>query len=130
MQPDARRIPVVDDGAHRHTERFSGFLNGETMSGSSDKLLVDVQSQKEAVMIAPTRPAMSVSEPTLYVAFELGKKEWKLAMTAGFGVQPWLRTVTSRDWGAVDRAIAQGRARFGLTAAASVVSCYEAGRDG
>ena len=33
----------------------------------------------------------SVSEPTLYVAFELGQKEWKLAMTAGFGVQPWVR---------------------------------------
>ena len=28
-------------------------------------------------MIATTRPEMSVSEPTLYVAFELGKKEWK-----------------------------------------------------
>ena len=37
-------------------------------------------------MIATTRPEMSVSEPTLYVAFELGKKEWKLAMTSGFGV--------------------------------------------
>ena len=29
MQPGARRIPVVDDRAHRHTERFSGFLNRE-----------------------------------------------------------------------------------------------------
>jgi transposase len=72
----------------------------------------------------------SVSEPTLYVAFELGKKEWKLAMTSGFGVQPWLRTVASRDWKGVERVIAQGRARFGLPAAAPVVSCYEAGRDG
>jgi transposase len=81
-------------------------------------------------MIATTRPEMSVSEPTLYVAFELGKKDWKLAMTAGFGVPPWLRTVPSRDWGAVGRAIAQGRARFGLPAAGRVVSCYEAGRDG
>jgi len=81
-------------------------------------------------MNAMTRPAMSVSEPTLYVAFELGKKDWKLAMTAGFGVQPWLRTVPSGDWAAVARAIAQGRARFGLPAGAHVVSCYEAGRDG
>ena len=37
-------------------------------------------------MIATTRPEMSVNEPTLYVAFELGKKDWKLAMTSGFGV--------------------------------------------
>src|SRR5713226_8366887 len=68
-------------------------------------------------MIATTRPEMSVSEPTLYVAFELGKKEWKLAMTSGFGVAPWLRSVVSGDWRGVDRAIAQGRARFGLAAA-------------
>jgi transposase len=81
-------------------------------------------------MTAMTRPMMSVSEPTLYVAFELGKKDWKLAMTSGFGIQPWLRTVASKDWGAVARAIAQGRARFGLSATARVVSCYEAGRDG
>jgi len=81
-------------------------------------------------MIARTRPEMSVSEPTMYVAFELGKKEWKLAMTSGFGVAPWLRSVVSGDWRGVDRAIAQGRARFGLAAAVPVVSCYEAGRDG
>ena len=72
----------------------------------------------------------SVNEPTLYVAFELGKKEWKLAMTSGFGVQPWVRTVASRDWVRVERALTQGRARLGLPATAVVVSCYEAGRDG
>src|SRR3989442_37863 len=44
------------------------------------------QAKKEAVMIATTRPEMSVSEPTLYVAFELGQKEWKLAMTSRFCV--------------------------------------------
>jgi len=81
-------------------------------------------------MHAMTRPAMSVSEPTLYVAFELGKKDWKLGMTSGFGVPPWLRTVPSGDWGGVTRALTLGRARFGLPAAARVVSCYEAGRDG
>ena len=81
-------------------------------------------------MTAMTRPELSVNESTLYVAFELGKKDWKLAMTSGFGVQPWLRTVASRDWASVERAIAHGRARFGLSAATRVVSCYEAGRDG
>jgi len=82
-------------------------------------------------MTATTRPEFrSVSEPTLYVAFELGKKEWKLAMTSGFGVAPWLRSIASGDWRGVERAIAQGRARFGLPAAAPAVSCYEAGRDG
>jgi transposase len=82
-------------------------------------------------MTATTRPELrSVSEPTLYVAFELGKKEWKLAMTSGFGVPPWLRTVASGDLRGVERALAQGRQRFGLATSAAVVSCYEAGRDG
>src|SRR5229473_500098 len=67
-------------------------------------------------MIATTRPEMSVNEPTLYVAFELGKKDWKLAMTSGFGVNPWLRTVASGDLRAVERAVQQGRIRFGLSA--------------
>ena len=81
-------------------------------------------------MIATTRPEISVSEPTLYVAFELGRKEWKLAMTSGFGVAPWVRSVVSGDWRAIERVIAQGRARFGVPTAAPVESCYEAGRDG
>jgi transposase len=81
-------------------------------------------------MIATTRPEISVSEPTLYVAFELGKKEWKLAMTSGFGVDSWLRTIVSGDLRAVERALRDGRRRFGLPVAAPVVSCYEAGRDG
>jgi transposase len=72
----------------------------------------------------------SVSEPTLSVAFELGKKEWKLAMTSGFGVEPWLRTVASGDLGAVERVLREGRRRWRLPATARVVSCYEAGRDG
>src|SRR5438552_4702935 len=81
-------------------------------------------------MIATTRPEMSVREPTLYVAFELGKKDWKLAMTSGFGVEPWMRTVTSGDLRAVERVLRDGRRRFGLPTHAAVVSCYEAGRDG
>ena len=81
-------------------------------------------------MIATTRPEISVSEPTLYMALELGKKDWKLAMTSGFGGTPWLRTVAGGDVHAVARALRQGRVRFGLAAQAPVVSCYEAGRDG
>jgi len=81
-------------------------------------------------MIAAARSDVSVNESVLYVAFELGKKEWKLAMTSGFGKQPWLRTVASGDLGAVDRALRNGRQRFGLPVTARVISCYEAGRDG
>jgi hypothetical protein len=46
-------------------------------------------------------------------------------MTSGFGVTPWLRSVASGDWLAVDRAIGYGRARFGLGGDALVVSCVD-----
>jgi transposase len=82
-------------------------------------------------MIATTRAAFGrVREPALYVAFELGQNEWKLALTSGFGVAPWVRTVPHGDCGAVARARRQGRQRFGLPVQARVVSGYEAGRDG
>ena len=81
-------------------------------------------------MIATTHPESSVNEPPLYVAFELGKKDWKLAMTSGFGVEPWVRTVASGDLRGVERALGDGRLRLGLPGRAPVVSCYEAGRDG
>jgi transposase len=81
-------------------------------------------------MIATVRSEVSVAESVLFVAFELGQRTWKLAMTSGFGVGPCLRTVASGDWEAVERALAYGRHRCGLPATARVVSCYEAGRDG
>jgi transposase len=81
-------------------------------------------------MIATTRSNSSVSDSVLYVAFEVGKQQWKLAMTSGFGVAPAVRSVAAGDWAAVERAFVEGRARLGLAATAPVVSCYEAGRDG
>ena len=81
-------------------------------------------------MIATTRSAISVSAPTMFVAFELGKKEWTLAVTSGIGVTPVLRTVPAREWPRVLRVLSEARQRLGLAATAGVVSCYEAGRDG
>ena len=81
-------------------------------------------------MIATVRSTESVNEPTLYVAFELAKKDWKLAMTSGVGVTPWLRTVPAGDLEAVRRAVGAACERFGVPASGGVRSCYEAGRDG
>src|SRR5262245_30034643 len=81
-------------------------------------------------MIAAVRSDVSVNEPVLYVALELGKKNWKLAMTSGFGRTAWLRTIAGGDMGAVERAVRSGRERFALPPQARIVSCYEAGRDG
>jgi transposase len=72
----------------------------------------------------------SVAAPALYVALELGKKEWKLGLTSGFGVAPWVRTVSAGNFEGIGRVLARARARFGVAPDAPIWSCYEAGRDG
>ena len=73
-------------------------------------------------MTAETRSLMSVPDGRLFVAFELGKKDWKLAMTSGFGVKPVMKTVPSGDWVAVERALAAGRSRLALGSTAGRVA--------
>jgi transposase len=81
-------------------------------------------------MTATRTLAGSVREATLYVAFELGARSWKVGMTSGFGIAPWVKGVPAGDWTAIQRLLQGAKARFALPAAAPVVSCYEAGRDG
>src|SRR6266704_4965260 len=69
-------------------------------------------------------------EATLFVAFELSEKTWKLGFTSGHGQKPRERTVTARHQERVLDEIAQAKRRMGLPESAAVVSCYEAGRDG
>ena len=65
----------------------------------------------------------------LYMAFELGEKNWKLAL--GDGVRsPSRYTVAAGDTAALLEYMAKAKARFGLAPEASMHSCYEAGRDG
>jgi transposase len=68
--------------------------------------------------------------PTLYVAFELGWKTWKLASTVGLGQRPRVSTIPAGDEQAVVKEISKALERFGLPQDSRVVSCYEAGRDG
>ena len=72
----------------------------------------------------------TTSEGTLFVAFELSEKTWKLGFTTGHGQKPRERAVTARDQKRVLDDIAQAKRRFDLPETAPVVSCYEAGREG
>src|SRR5713226_4097794 len=72
----------------------------------------------------------NTTEGTLFVAFELSEKTWKLGFTTGHGQQPRERTVTARHQEHVLNEIAQAKRRLGLPETAPVVSCYEAGREG
>src|SRR4029434_1613316 len=69
------------------------------------------------------------TEGTLFVAFELSEKTWKLGFTTGHGQKPRERTVTARQQECVLDEIAQAKRRLGLPDTAPVVSCYEAGRE-
>jgi len=81
-------------------------------------------------MVATRSTDCSTMSACLYVAFELGEEDWKLAFSVGLGRKPRQRKVIARDWGAVAEEIRRAKQRFGLGEDAAVVSCYEAGRDG
>jgi transposase len=74
--------------------------------------------------------AMSARASALYLSFELGEREWKLAFTLGLGHRPRHRTVRARDFAQVLAEIAAAQAHWALAPTTVVRSCYEAGRDG
>ena len=76
---------------------------------------------------AATRPRVA---STLYLAFELGNSEWKLAMTTSIDQAPVVRTMPARMLKTLEAEIARAKTHIGLPATAPVRSCYEAGRDG
>jgi len=68
--------------------------------------------------------------PTLYLAFELSNKKWKLGSSIGLGQNPRERTIDAGDLQALEEEVGRAKERFRLPDDARVVSCYEAGRDG
>jgi len=66
----------------------------------------------------------------LFLALELGGKEWKLGFATGMGKRPRERVVKAGDVESLAAEIDRARRRFGLKRDGQVVSCYEAGRDG
>ena len=72
----------------------------------------------------------SLTEGTLFVAFELREKTWKLGFTTGHGQKPRERTVCARQQERVLDEIARAKDRLGLPVSAAAVRCYEAGREG
>src|SRR5262249_4978460 len=67
---------------------------------------------------------------TLFVAFALTEKTWRLGFTAGPGRSAGGRTVPGREQQRTRGQTAQATRRVGLPDAAAVVGCSEAGREG
>jgi len=68
--------------------------------------------------------------PPLYLAFELSQKHWKLGFTIGVGQRPRIRTIQARDLSALKWEVQEAPHRFRLSDKVTILSCYEAGRDG
>jgi transposase len=81
-------------------------------------------------MTATHNSKNTTSTGSLYLAFELGEREWKLAFTIGMGQKPRLRSMPGRDLPRLHEEIAKAKRRFQLPVDAPLRSCYEAGRDG
>jgi transposase len=79
----------------------------------------------------PVQPAFQPKTMgVLYLAFELGWNEWKLAFATAPADNPRLRSIGGRNTQALLQEIVKAKKRFGLADDAPVHSCYEAGRDG
>lgn len=87
-------------------------------------------TRKKHCMTPVHAPAATERVAVLYLAFELGWSEWKLAFGTGPRANVRLRTIGGRNTVALVEEIAKAKKRLGLPDDAPVVSCYEAGRDG
>ena len=66
----------------------------------------------------PATHSNKVTTPSdaLYLAFELGEREWKLAFTVGMAQKPRLRCLPARDLARLHQEIALAKQRFHLPA--------------
>lgn len=70
------------------------------------------------------------SKQALYVALELSKKKWKLAIGDGSAAPPRVVSIAAGDFEALEGHLGRARKRFAVPEDAVVRTCYEAGRDG
>jgi transposase len=88
------------------------------------------KTARPATAAATQVQAQPKTAGVLYLAFELGWNEWKLAFATAPADNPRLRSIAARNTQALLQEIARAKERFGLPEDAPVHSCYEAGRDG
>jgi len=75
-----------------------------------------------------TRKDNNTEQASLYMAFELADKKWKLAFSEGSRERQ--REIDADEKERIWEEIEKAKARFGLGDDVRIVSCYEAGRDG
>lgn len=96
------------------------------MTATRERHSMELDSPSPAAAAAGSGKTQGV----LYLAFELGWNEWKLAFSTGPADNPRLRTIGARNTQTLLQEIAKAKTRFVLDESAPVRCCYEAGRDG
>jgi transposase len=81
-------------------------------------------------MTATQNQSSKNGERRLYVSFELGWSQWKLAFCSAAADPARVRAIGARNMDALRQELVKAKERFGLPTDAPVYSCYEAGRDG
>src|SRR5215469_5349594 len=75
-------------------------------------------------MTATHNCQVTTGADVLYLAFELGETQWKLAFTIGVGQKPRLRSMPARELPRLQEEIAKAKKRFQLPVDAPVrISC-------
>jgi transposase len=72
----------------------------------------------------------SATATCLLMAFELGQRSWKLGFSTSLGQRPRVRQIPAGAVGVIANEIVRAKMRLGVPVETSVISCYEAGRDG
>jgi transposase len=93
------------------------------------KLFFEGELERRFIMTSTTHQA-ECTAATVYVALELGSKEWWLTLSTAVGAPRCRVRVAPGDEAAVRRVLTTVQGRWGLPAEVAVRSCYEAGRDG
>jgi hypothetical protein len=85
-------------------------------------------AKEEAMETSATRGVEYSVERVLFLAFELGTKEWKLGFSTGLGQAPRIRSMPAADLGTLQEEIHLAKKRFGLPENARTLSCLPGGR--
>jgi transposase len=72
--------------------------------------------------------ATTLRQEILYLAMELSNSKWKLFFSNGEKIRS--KSISARDLDVLSQEIEAAKKRFKLNKDVSVISCYEAGRDG
>ena len=72
--------------------------------------------------------ATTLRQLILYLAIELSNSKWKLFFSHGEKIRS--KSIEARDLKGLSQEVESAKQRFKLAGDVSVVSCYEAGRDG